>query len=119
MATVRRKIKNLQTGVEQDGDYDTVTNRLTPDGATTSIIVRFSEWAISRLRDTPPTERGLYATAPHANTPEMSMIYRLTISGWKNASQAPLTDDGVDWLQQYNDTHGLIRLIAEPKTKEA
>ena len=119
MATARRKIKNLQTGVELDGDYDTVTNRLTPDGATTSIIVRFNEWAISRLRDRLPTERGVYAMLPYADVPEMSMIYRLTTSGWKDASQAPLSAAGVDWLQQYNDSHGLIRLIAEPETKEA
>ena len=119
MATVRRKIKNLQTGVELDGDYDTLTNRLTPDGATTSIVVRFSEWAISRLRDGLPTERGVYAMVPYTNIPELSMIYRLTTSGWEDASQAPLSDDGLDWLQQYNDCSGLIRLIAEPKTKEA
>ena len=118
-ATVRRKIKNLQTGVELDGDYDTLTNRLTPDGATTGIIVRFDEWAISRLRGKLPTERGVYAMSLLADTPEVSDIYRLTASGWNDAKGDFLTDAGLDWLQQYNDTHGLIRLIAEPKTKEA
>lgn len=119
MATVRRKIKNRQTGVELDGDYDTLTNRLTPDGATTGIIVRFDEWAISRLRGKLPTERGVYAMSLLADTPEVSDIYRLTASGWNDAKGDFLTDAGLDWLQQYNDTHGLIRLIAEPKTKEA
>ena len=119
MATARRKIKNRQTGVELDGDYDTLTNRLTPDGATTGIIVRFDEWAISRLPGKLPTERGVYALALHADTPEVSKIYRLTALGWKDAKGIFLTDDGLDRLQQHNDSHGLIRLIAEPKTKEA
>ena len=112
----RRRIKNLKTGVVMDGLYDTLTGRFTPDGASTSLQVLYTEWAVNRIPLELPTEDGVYAVASWRHRLESAYIYRLGRGRWQGGDGGHLDDTQMGELRMHHENLGLVRLSATGPT---
>lgn len=113
----RRRIKNLKTGVVMDGYWETPTGHFTPDGASTSFQVLYTEWEVSRILLELPTEDGIYGVANYRDRPEIGYTYRLVRDRWVDASGASvLNATQMEVLRMHHREYGLVRLSATGPT---
>ena len=108
----RRRIKNLKTGVVMDGYLETPTRHFTPDGASTSFQVLYTEWAVNRLPLELPTENGVYAVASWRHRLEAAYIYRLHRGRWRGGEGRDLNATQMEVLRMQHESLGLVRLSA-------
>ena len=112
----RRRIKNLKTGVVMDGYWETPTRHFTPDGASTSLQVLYTEWAVNRIPLELPTEDGVYAVASWRHRLESAYIYRLVRGRWQGGDGGHLDDTQMGELRMQHENLGLVRLSATGPT---